>query len=205
LLLPLWAGMLEAGQARAILRSVLLDPARFLRTYGLTSAPGDDPEYAAAADDPRGGVNPALNLLLGEALIRYGLRQEAADLVGRLLRGSIECLRRDHAFRSALHPDTGAGLGRRHDVLGIPPLSLLLDVLGVGLLSPDGVRLRGRSPMEQPVVVRWRGMAIARSQEETHVRFPDGTSALVKEETPVLVERIEDPRGESAPIPGTPT
>lgn len=192
LLLPLWAGMVEPHQADEIIRQTLLEPNRFRGPGGLSSVPKDDPEYRLAAADPRGAVNPALNLMLGEALVRYGFRKEAAELLGSLLRDSLDSLRRDHAVRQAYHPESGEGLGRRNDVRGLPPLSLFLDVLGVGLLSPNRVLLEGRSPFEGRVVLRWRGLTVDRAQAETRVQFADGGSAVVEGEEAVFVERVEE-------------
>lgn len=197
LLLPLWAGMVEPQQAEAIVRGALLESERFLRPGGLSSVPRHDPAYDAVGADPRGGVNPALNLLLGEALVRYGFRAEAADLLRRILRDVIDSLRRDHGLHQAFHPETGAGLGRRNDLRGLPPLSLFLDILGIDLLSPDRVQLQGRSPFAGRVVVRWRGLTIDRAQAETRVQFADGGSATVEGEEAVVVERVEeDQRGD---------
>jgi hypothetical protein len=198
LLLPLWAGMVEPEEAISLLRDVLLDPQRFFRPFGLASVSHGDAEYDAVAADPRGAVHPALNLLLGEALVRYGLRTEASELMHRMLDVAVESLRRDHGFWSAVHPESGAGLGRRLDLRGVPPLSLFLDILGIGLRSPDCVRLEGRSPLEYPVIVRWRGITVDRSKSETRVQFPDGGTAVVKDEAPVLVERVVE-GGDAAP------
>jgi hypothetical protein len=197
LLLPLWAGIVETPEAVSILRGTLLNEARFLRPFGLASIPCDDEGYEATAADPRGGVNPLLNLLLGEALVRYGLREEAADLLRRLLRSSLDSLRRDRSLWEAHHPETGIGLGRRNDVRGLPPLSLMLDILGIDLQSPDQVRLEGKSPFEQAVVVRWRGVEVDRSPSTTRVRFVDDLGTVVDGERAVLVERRLEPESES--------
>jgi hypothetical protein len=191
LLLPLWAGMVEPRQAENMIRETLLAVDRFRGPGGLSSVPKDDSDSGVAANDPRGGVNPSLNLLLGEALVAYGFRQEAADLLGSLLNDSLNSLRRDHAVWQSYHPESGEGLGRRNDVRGLPPLSLLLDVLGVGLLSPDRVLLEGKSPFEGRVVLRWRGLTVDRGQAETRVQFADGGSAVVAGEQSVIVERVE--------------
>jgi hypothetical protein len=195
LLLPLWAGVVERAQAETILRQVAMAEGRFLRPFGLATIPCDDPGYEAAAADPRGGVHPTLNLLLGEAMVRYGLRAEAAELLQRSLRAGLDSLRRDRTFWQSVHPETGEGLGRRHAVRGAPPLSLLLDILGVGLRSPDRVRLEGRSAFDHPVVVRWRGLEIERSPSSTRVRFADEQSTLVEDEAATLVERVAEPEG----------
>jgi hypothetical protein len=204
LFLPLWAGIVEPRQAEPILRGALLSEGRFLRPFGLASIPCDDEGYETAAADPRGGINPLLNLLLGEALVRYGLREEAADLLQRLLRGSLDSLRRDRSTWSTYHPETGAGLGRRNDVRGVPPLSLLLDILGIDLQSPDRVGLEGRSPFEPSIVVRWRGVEVDRSPSTTRVRFGDDLGAVVEGEDAVVVERRQDADLEIAePAAGT--
>ncbi|HMK07639.1 MAG TPA: hypothetical protein VK449_01280 [Anaerolineales bacterium] len=191
LMLPLWAGMVEADQARAIVGETLLAPARYLRPYGLSSVPADDPDYAVVAADPRGGVNPALNLMLGEALVGLGYRREAADVLGRLMRAVAAGLRREHAFFEAYHPDTGEGLGHRHDGRGLALLSLFLEVLGVDFVSTDLVRLEGESPFEH-AVARWRGVTVERGPAQTRVEFSDAGSAVVEGAAPVFVERTED-------------
>jgi hypothetical protein len=201
LLLPLWAGMVEPEQAAEIIRETLLAEGRFRRPAGLTSVPLDDPDYRVISTDPRGAVNPMLNLLLGEALVRYGFRQEAAELLRSLLHNSLTSLRREHAVFAAYDPETGEGLGRRNDVRGLPPLSLFLDILGVGLQSPDRVQLTGKSPFDGRVVVRWRGLVVDRSPAETRVQFADGSTAVVETAEPVIVERVEG--GEADRMAGT--
>jgi hypothetical protein len=201
LLLPLWAGMVEPEQAAEIIRETLLAEGRFRRPAGLTSVPLDDPDYRVISTDPRGAVNPMLNLLLGEALVRYGFRQEAAELLRSLLHNSLTSLRREHAVFAAYDPETGEGLGRRNDVRGLPPLSLFLDILGVGLQSPDRVQLTGKSPFDGRVVVRWRGLVVDRSPAETRVQFADGSTAVVETAEPVIVERVEG--GEADRMTGT--
>ena len=190
LLLPLWAGMVEPHRADEIIRQTLLEPKRFRRPGGLSSVPKDDPEYGLAAADPRGAVNPALNLMLGEALVRYGFRKEAAELLRNLLSDSIESLRRDHAVRQAYHPETGEGLGRRNDVGGLPLLSLLLEILGIDLRSPSRVLLSGESPFADPVVVRWRGMQVERTAEGARVTFPDGATATWEGGEPSIIKQL---------------
>ena len=189
LLLPLWAGMVEPHQADEIIRQTLLEPNRFRGPGGLSSVPKDDPEYRLAAVDPRGAVNPALNLMLGEALVRYGFRKEAAELLGSLMRDSLDSLRRDHAVRQAYHPETGEGLGRRNDVCGLPPLSLFLDILGLDLRSPSHVRLSGESPFADTILVRWRGMQLERTAEGARVTFPDGATAIWGGGEPSIIEQ----------------
>jgi hypothetical protein len=188
--------MIEAQQAQEIIRRTLLASERFRRPAGLSSIPADDPAYGLVERDPRGGVHPALNLLLGEALVRYGCRKEAADLLESLLRASLDSLRRDHSLRQAYHPDSGEGLGRRNDILGLPPLSLFLDILGIGLRSPSQVVLSGTSPLPGPVVVRWRGLQIERTDTGARVTFPDGGVASWVGGEPSMVEEVGTPEAQ---------
>jgi hypothetical protein len=70
-------------------------------------------------------------------------------------------------------------------------LSLFLDILGVGLRSPKRIDLRGESPFEGTVVVRWRGVEIRKDGADTRIVFPSGASAHVEGPEPVEVETIE--------------
>jgi len=196
LLLPLWAQMVEPEQAEVMIRKTLLAPGRYLRPGGLSSVPADDSGYAAAASDPRGGVNLSLNLLLAEGLVGYGYRAEAADLLGRLMTGALATLRSEHGFPEAYQPDLPGPLGKRHHLSGLPPLSLFLDILGVDFHTPYRVVLRGPSPFDGRVVIQWRGLTLERTPSETRVEFADGRAVVVPGGEQVIVEQVEE--GESA-------
>jgi len=192
LFLPLWAGMVDADQAEKMVRKALLAPGRYLRPGGLASVPADDRGYGAAATDPRAALNLSLNLLLAEGLVAYGYRAEAADLLQRLMSGCLSALLSDHAFPEAYLPDSPGGLGKRHHLGGLPPLSLFLDILGVDLQKPNRVRLWGTSPFEGRVVIRWRGLTVERARRETRVEFADGKSTVVRDDQAVIVEQVEE-------------
>jgi len=190
LLLPLWAQMVEPEQAEKMIRKALLAPGRYLRPGGLASVPADDSGYDAAASDPRGGINLSLNLLLAEGLVSYGYRAEAAELLGRLMTGALTTLQSDHAFREAYPPDAPGGLGKRHHLGGLPPLSLFLDILGVSLQTPRRVTFQGPSPFENRVVIRWRGLMVERTPQQTRVEFADGRGTVVRGDEAVIVEQV---------------
>jgi hypothetical protein len=192
LLLPLWAGMVEPDQAGKIVHKTLLAPERYLRPGGLSSVPLDDPGYETVASDSRGGVNLAVNLLLAEGMVRYGYRAEAADLLRRLMGGILEGLRSDHAFRETYQPETPGGLGKRHHLGGVAPLSLFLDILGLRLRTPQRVDLEGSSPFEGRIVVRWRGIEVRKEAEDAQLVFPSGATAHVEGSKPVEVDAAGD-------------
>lgn len=178
LLLPLWAGLADEARAEALVRRTLLDDGRFWRPYGVPSCSAADPAY-----DPGGGEGGAAailwNAMLGEGLVAGGMRDEAAELVRRLMAGVIHTLTVQGEFHELLDPEDGLGLGEVGHVSGLFPVWLFLEVLGVRLLGPRKVRLDGANPFPWPVEVRWRGLRVRREPDVTRVTFPDGQEIAV--------------------------
>jgi len=108
--------------------------------------------------------------------------------VGKLMRACIASLKEEQAFREAYYADRPAGLGERGHMAGVAPLSLLLYVLGVRLISPRKIALRGHNPFPWPITLRWRGVEIRWSTDRALVRFADGGEA---EATGRLVQTVE--------------
>ena len=80
-------------------------------------------------------------------------------------------------------------MGERDHTGGVAPLSLFLYVLGVRLISPHKVVLRGQNPFPWPVQLSWRGIDIRWNKDVAMVRFPDGASVEVRGEQPQTVEQ----------------
>lgn len=185
LFLPLWAGIPDRQRTQTMIGRSLLDAARFDRPFGIPAcASCPDP----AADSVCLGVNLPWNHLIGEGLLAYGFRHEAARLVAHLMTGVIQNLKRNRAFYQRYHAETGAGLGERNALTGLAPLGLFLQTLGVTILSATRVRLEGKNPFPWPVTIQYRGMTIVRGAESTTVTFAKGGSAVVKDEAPCIVE-----------------
>ena len=127
------------------------------------------------------------NSLIGEGLLAYGYREQAADLVGRLMSGLILSLKNDAAFRRSYHAEQGSGSGEWNILSGLAPLGLFLETLGVQLFSPWKVLVQGNNPFPWPVTVKYRGITVVRQEKQTVVTFPDGQSALVAGPGPRLV------------------
>ena len=188
LFLPLWAGIPQAERARRMVQEVLFTPERFGRQYGIpaSAAPsrlGEDPEVDAV----RQAVRLPWNQLVGEGLLAYGLRQEAARLIGNNMSAIIRNLKTQRAFSSALHAANGAPLGERNSAPGLPPLGLFLQVLGVRIESPERVALSGKNPFPWPVTVQYRGLRVTRELECTRIVFPDGRAAMIDDPADVTV------------------
>jgi hypothetical protein len=189
LLLPLWAGLPDAARAEALVRRTLLDPTRFWRPYGIPNCSAQDPAYAPDNRDGSGGVWMMWNTMLGEGLVDYGYRAEAAELVTRLMRASVHCLTTDKAFREAYNSDALEGLGDRDYLWGVAPVALFMRVLGVRIVSPSRVYLEGRNPFPWPITIRYKGLSVVRGLAETRVTFPSGRAATV---TTDAAQRVDD-------------
>lgn len=129
------------------------------------------------------------NELLGEALLAAGRREQAAELVARLLAATSGSLAREGSFRAIYDPENGRGVGERDSVFGLAPLNLFLQVLGIRLISPWALELVGANPFPEPVTVRWRGLTVLRRRKgPTLVTFPDGRQCEVRGEE---LQRVE--------------
>jgi len=71
---------------------------------------------------------------------------------------------------------------------GVAPLSLFLQVLGVRLISPHKVILRGSNSFPSPIRLRWRGLEIRWGHQSAVVMFPDGQRVTVQGDSPQVVE-----------------
>jgi hypothetical protein len=111
-----------------------------------------------------------------EGLLNYGMQQEAAMMMARVMNAIIGCLKRDRAFRQRYHAESGVGLGERNALAGMAPVGSFLKILGVEILSTRHVRLSGSNPFPWPVTVKYRGISITRGVGQTEIIFPGGQS-----------------------------
>lgn len=183
LMLPLWAGIPSEEEAESLTQNHLTNPQRYWRTYGMPVCPEANEESEAVC----GQVNLPLNRLVGEGLLAYGQREAAAELVSRLMVGIVGNLKRQGRFFRSFHAQSGEGAGERNSLIGLAPLGLFLDVLGVHPVSPHCVYLEGFNPFPSPVTVKYRGMTVLRQKEKTVVIFPDGQTIEVTDPAPVRV------------------
>jgi hypothetical protein len=177
-LLPLWAGIPATERAEKLTSDTLTNSQRFWRPFGLAACAkppaGDEADVCSSVSLP-------WNWLLGEALVQYGFRSQAADLMGRVMKAVLQSLKAETAFRRYYHAETGQGLGERNALQGLAPLGLFLDILGVQLISSQRVILNGLNPYPWPVTVKYRGLTVLRQKEKTVVIFPDGQTVTVSD------------------------
>ncbi len=185
LALPLWAGVPEKQQANALIGRNISTADRFDRPFGLPSLPlSPDPE----ADAVSMSVAFPWNQLIGEGLLAYGFRAEAARLTVHLMNAVIQNLKQNHAFYQRYHAEKGAGIGERNSLHGFAPVGLFMQTLGVTILSATKVKLEGKNPFPWSVTIKYKGLTIVRGLEQTTITFVNGESIIVKEEQPCIVE-----------------
>ncbi len=173
---PLWAHMPESARVERIISACLFNDASFHGPFGIRAlASLPDPKAEGLAMS----VHLPWNQLIGEGLLAYGCRAEAARLTEQLMQAAIYCLKQSRAFYEHYHAMTGSGMGERGALTGLAPVGLFLQVLGVQILSPSRVRLEGRNPFAWPVTILYKGLRVQRGLEETEVVFPNGQSVKI--------------------------
>ena len=181
---PLWAHIPEPARAEEIVRHALLDGQRFERPFGIRALGSPrDPR----ADSVTMSVHLPWNQLIGEGLLSYGYREEAARLTEKLMQAVIHCLKQSRGFYERYHSETGSGIGERGALAGLAPVGLFLKVLGVNILSPASVHLEGSNPFAWPVTISYKGLTISRGLEETEVAFPNGQAVKVTASEPCTI------------------
>jgi hypothetical protein len=188
LLLPLWGGLPDPARAEALIRKTILDPARYWRPYGLPNCSALDPAYRPDNREGSGGVWLMWNTMIGEGLVEYGYRAEAAELITRLMTTMVNSLKVDKAFREAYHSEKLEGLGERDYLWGVAPVHLFMLTLGVRILNPRRVFLEGRNPFPWPVTVRHKGVTVVKGADSATVTFPSGREVRVNDPSPQYVE-----------------
>lgn len=188
LLLPIWAGLVRGDRMEALVRNTITDPARYWRPFGMPNCAATDPAFAPDNRNGSGGVWMMWNTMIGEGLADSGYTAEAAELIRRVMDAILFTLKTEKAFREAYNCDKLEGLGERDYIWGVAPVHLFLRTVGIRIISPHKVWLRGANPFERPVTVRWRGVSVAKAGQTTVVKFPSGKEVTIADEMEQFVE-----------------
>lgn len=187
--LPLFAGAMEPAQAKKLIRKHLLNRKTFWRKNGIPNTSAQDPAYTEKKRTPANQVHSFWNTLIGEGLLYYGYRAEAAELVIKLLTTTLDSLRSNKAFRSVYLADRKGGVGEVDHLLGISPLALFMNTLGLRLISPQKIYLYPQNPFPWPVSIHWKGLEINWLEEGARVVFEDGEEIQIHGHQQVLITR----------------
>jgi hypothetical protein len=185
LLMPLWAGIPSKKRARLLVQQTLTNPELFWRPFGIRTC-ANPPETSEASNACQ-NIHLPWNALIGEGLVTFGYRAEAAELISHLMKAIVQNLKRDGAFFRSYHAETGQGQGERNALWGLPPLGLFLKTVGIQLISHNRVSIGGSSPFPWPVTIKYRGLTIMRQGKKTTLLFPDGQTISVEGTEPRLV------------------
>jgi len=181
---PLWAHIPDHQRAQVLIGRSLLDAERFDRPYGI-------PALSFVPDKKADAVSMSVHLpwnqLVGEGLLAYNFRNEAARLTVHLMNAVIQSLKQSRAFYQRYHAETGSGIGERGALSGLAPVGLFLKTLGVTILSSTRVKLEGRNPFVWPVTIQYKGLKVIRGLETTEIIFANGKSVSITDIAPLVV------------------
>jgi hypothetical protein len=186
LLLPVWAGIPAEERVEILVKDTITNPNRFWHCFGIPASP-EIPFSPTKETVFSNQVHLPWNMLLGEGLLAFGYQEEATELLTRIMKAVIQTLKRDRSFGKYYHSETGFGMGDPNSLDGLAPVSLFLDCLGVQVLSPKMVHLRGINPFPWPVTVKYRGLTVLRQIDKTTIIFPDGNTITVSDPSPCIV------------------
>jgi hypothetical protein len=181
---PLWARIPDPQRAQVMISRTLENAEYFGRPFGIPALPlVPDPEADAVAM----GIHLPWNIWIGEGLLAYGFRNEAARLTAHLMNAVIQSLKQNHAFYQRYHAETGSGLGERGALDGLAPVGFFLQTLGVTILSEERVRLEGKNPFAWPATILYKGLKIVRGLEQTEITFRNGKKITITDNHPLIV------------------
>ena len=184
LFLPLWAGIPNSQQALEMVSKTLLANERFGKPFGF---PTCTRSLCVEAISACTSVNIPWNSFVGEGLLEYGFREEAALLTSRLMDAVVGNLKRQHSFFRFHDAETGSGRGERNHIHGLAPLGLFLSTLGLRIDSPERVGLSGKNPFPWPVTVKYRGLTVTRNANQTVIVFPGSRIVTLEDPTDAVV------------------
>jgi hypothetical protein len=185
LLTPLWAGVPDEKQVEKIIQRKLNKKSSYHRVNGIPACPKSRPKSEEGLCK---FIWLPWNMMVGEGLLNYGYRAEAVDLVSRVIGAIIENLKNEQAFRGHYHADELKTAGQRNALVGLPPVGLFLETLGVHLISPWKVEISSKNPFPWPVRVKYRGLQVVSDSGKVMVTFPDGEAVSLDQEIPCMLE-----------------
>ena len=170
-LLPLWTARLTKAQAKALV-ALAMDEEEFLRPSGLTMVSAQDSDFDASNANGGGGIWMYWLALVGEGMVKSGYHAEATQVIKRVLNNLSKNLANDGHLSQFYHADETKGFGEEGHIGGIVPLNLLMEVIGVRIISHRKVWVGGDFTWEQDITVRQHGVSVTRSADGIRVLFP---------------------------------
>jgi len=170
LFLPLWAGIPSAERATELVQQTLLP--QFLTQAGLTTCSG---EACLGGPPELGYINLPWNTWIIEGLLRYGFRQEAAQILTCILDSAAAALKNERTFYQYYEGTSGQVRGERGHLAGMTPAGLFLRVIGIERMTPEEIWVRDFCPFPWTVTVKYRTIVLTRKGDQTTITLPGVT------------------------------
>lgn len=178
MLIPLWSGIPTKERAKVIINLSIMNSKKYLSKYGLR------PWIESGSENPYpeeyyGLHLPWIDLVLN-GLIGYGERKKAADIFTRIMKAVTLSLKQDMTLRQSYHCETGKPLGTRNSLSALIPVGLFLKVLGINIITPTKVMIRGENPFPWPITIKYQGLTVIKQEKKSLVVFPDGRNITIE-------------------------
>lgn len=174
LLLALWAGAVDPVRAKQLITQTI--PEGFLQPFGLVDFL--DGEKHPVPDSLQ-RVSFPWNSLILEGYLNYGFRSQAAGIYMSLMEATAAAMKTEKAYFQYYHPKTGAGLGQRNHLHGLPSPGLFLQIAGIHQIGENHVLTRDFNAFPFTVTVKYHGMKITSKTDCIEIVFPGGQLAKV--------------------------
>lgn len=182
--LPLWANIPQTDQINRLIERTLQDPNKFWMPFGI---PYCTPSNDYVSTEICQHINLMFVALIIEGINHHGYKLIAVDLFSKIMDAVIKNLKTDGSFRQFYDASTGDGVGERNILNGIVPVGLLLEILGVRILSPWKIEIRDENPFPWPVTIKFKGLTVMKQREKTTLIFPDGQIQEINDTNPQII------------------
>ncbi len=131
--------------------------------------------------------NVLWNTLVLQALAQAGFTEQAAAFFSQLMWAITMGLSDYGGFFPFYNMKDGQPVGARNALVGLAPLNLFVELVGIRLFSPEKLAVWGSNPFPWPVEIHWQGLSVQREGTNVNVTFPDGTIFSGSPERPILI------------------
>jgi alpha,alpha-trehalase len=141
-LIPLWAGLASAQQAKQMIERFVLNPAKLWSPFGIRSVAADEPSYnnenvIKPYSNWQGPIWPHANWMTMHALLRYGYPEQALEVAERVTRLCLADLATNGMMHENYHAETGAPLAAPNFVSWNLLVAQMIDEARMGAFKPD--------------------------------------------------------------------
>ena len=185
---------------RAELSATLKDKAHFWHKNGISMLSAQNTPADPSTPNGVDGVWLYWNTRLGEALLAQGDAKAVNILLRNILNVQASVYKATGAFSQYYHTDESKGLGEVDHLLGIAPLALIFEALGVWILSYERVRVSPFFAWHHTITLKQHGVTVKRNAKSLRVKFRSGHTVTL-EGNDWEPHVIKDPNGKERKPP----